>query len=391
MLALIMGVYAAFGMTAGSIPPLVGTIIDDLEMTSGQMGLVLGAWQLIFIGTASPLGTLVDRIGERKAIAIGLLVVLASLVLRGLAVNFPTLLLAVAIFGMGGPIISVGVAKVVALWFEGRERGTAAGSYIIGRDIGTAIALGTAASFVLSLTGSWRGISLVYGGFVFLVLVAWLLFARDAPAERRGLVASATDAGAPSVPALGQRGLLKLRNVQVVLLLGFTTFLLSHGLQNWLPTLLEESGMTIEQAGRWVALSMLPAMVGHIVLPTLARYGYRGMALFVLLALSAVTTAGLAFLTGPALIVVLLVGTMVRLPTLQIITLVLMETKGVGAARIGGAAGLFFTVAEVGGFSGPLMLGIIRDATGSLEAGVLALAIATGVLMTSTLLIREPR
>ncbi|MEE8519380.1 MAG: MFS transporter, partial [Dehalococcoidia bacterium] len=98
-----------------------------------------------------------------------------------------------------------------------------------------------------------------------------------------------------------------------------------------------------------------------------------------------------AFMTGPALIVVLLVGTMVRLPTLQIITLVLTETKGVGAARIGGAAGLFFTVAEVGGFSGPLMLGIIRDATGSLEAGVLVLAIATGVLMTSTLLIREPR
>ena len=50
-----------------------------------------------------------------------------------------------------------------------------------------------------------------------------------------------------------------------------------------------------------------------------------------------------------------------------------------------------FTVAEVGGFSGPLMLGIIRDATGSLEAGVITLAIVTGLLMTSTLLIREPR
>ena len=149
--------------------------------------------------------------------------------------------------------------------------------------------------------------------------------------------------------------------------------------------------MTAEQAGRWMAAAMFPAIVGHLVLRYVARYGYRGPVLFVLLGLSAVTTGSLAFLTGPALVAALLFGTMVRLPTLQIITLVLMETKGVGAARIGLAAGLFFTVAEVGGFSGPLMLGIIRDATGSLEAGVIALAIAVGVLMTSTLLIKEPK
>jgi len=56
MLALNALSYGCFGLAVGSLPPLVDPIIDDLEMTSGQMGLVLGTWQLVFIGTASPWG-----------------------------------------------------------------------------------------------------------------------------------------------------------------------------------------------------------------------------------------------------------------------------------------------------------------------------------------------
>ena len=128
MLALVWSLYACFGLTQGSIPPLVGPVVEDLGMTYGQMGVVLGIWQLVYIGTSSPLGTLVDRWGVRRSMAAGLALILLSLVLRGLAVDFYTLLLAVALFGVGGPIISIGSPKVVALWFQGRERGTGGGS-----------------------------------------------------------------------------------------------------------------------------------------------------------------------------------------------------------------------------------------------------------------------
>ena len=47
--------YGCFGLAVGSLPPLVDPI-TGLEMTSGQMGLVLGTWQLVFIGTASHWG-----------------------------------------------------------------------------------------------------------------------------------------------------------------------------------------------------------------------------------------------------------------------------------------------------------------------------------------------
>ncbi len=67
------------------------------------------------------MGLLVDRLGVRRALGIGIIVVLASLVLRGLATNFITLFLAMALFGIGGPIISIGAPKMVAQWFSGKE------------------------------------------------------------------------------------------------------------------------------------------------------------------------------------------------------------------------------------------------------------------------------
>ena len=87
MLILTWMVYACFGITGGSLPPLVGAVTSDLVLSSTQMGLVLGAWQLIYIGTASPLGAVVDRFGVRRSMAVGLAVVWISLLLRAAAVG----------------------------------------------------------------------------------------------------------------------------------------------------------------------------------------------------------------------------------------------------------------------------------------------------------------
>ena len=41
---------------------------------------------------------------------------------------------------------------------------------------------------------------------------------------------------------------------------------------------------------------------------------------------------------------------------------------------MGAAAGLFFTVGEIGGFSGPSAMGVIFDLTGGFTLGLFALA-----------------
>ena len=263
MLALVWLLYACFGLTQGSIPPLVGPVVEDLGMTYGQMGVVLGIWQLVYIGTSSPLGTLVDRWGVRRSMGLGLLLILLSLALRGLAVDFYTLLLAVALFGVGGPIISIGSPKVVALWFQGRERGLAAGAYTTGPIAGNAVALLTAAG-VRTLTGTWRGIAPVYGGFLLAVMAAWGLLAREA---------HSTIDQPEEPPAARVSGrqvlvrLLRIANVRTVLALSVGTFLLNHGLGAWLPTVLQEGGMSLSEAGRWAAAGTAAGVAGLLLMP----------------------------------------------------------------------------------------------------------------------------
>src|SRR5690606_9686453 len=129
------------------------------------------------------------------------------------------------------------------------QRGIAAGIYATGPVTGMAITLATAAPVVLPLTGTWRGISLVYGAVVVTVLVLWLLLARNASPEARADGNSADDSAERGLAVLGV--LLRIGNVRIVLVLGAAAFMLNHGLQNWLPTLLQEKGMTIERAGAW--------------------------------------------------------------------------------------------------------------------------------------------
>ena len=56
-------------------------------------------------------------------------------------------------------------------------------------------------------------------------------------------------------------------------------------------------------------------------------------------------------------------------------TLILMEHKDIGPQKIGTAAGMFFASAEIGGFSGPFIIGFIRDLTNSHQIGFIFSAI----------------
>jgi cyanate permease len=255
--------------------------------------------------------------------------------------------------------------------------------------------LATAASLVIALTGSWRGISIVYGAITLVVTVLWLVFGKDSPAAPLGRASDRDERNIDASPHARQNqgilSLLKIRNMQLVLLLGFAVFFMNHALGAWLPTILQETGMPLATAGRWVAVSIGVAMISNFAVPSLARLGSRAIWLVVMLMGGALTTVGVVYFTGPGLIAMVLLGTVIRLPAMQVLTLVLMETPGVGARRVGAAAGVFFAVAEIGGFAGPLMMGMVRDATGSLAGGLwVIVAVAAGTALLP-MLIHERR
>ena len=54
---------------------------------------------------------------------------------------------------------------------------------------------------------------------------------------------------------------------------------------------------------------------------------------------------------------------------LPLLMLILMDMPEVGSRYMGSAGGMFFCVAEIGGFAGPFILGAIRDLTGGFLIG----------------------
>ena len=166
-------------------------------------------------------------------------------------------------------------------------------------------------------------------------------------------------------------------------------FFVSSGLMSWVPSLLEEKGMTLTQAGWWTSAATAFSTLGILVIPGLVKRGHRGYVGMGLLIIGTISVLGLVYLNGSPLIISLVLLNLFTQPILPLTMLMLMETPGVGAARMGVAAGLFFSAAEVGGFTGPLIMGLLRDATDSLGSGVLMLAAIFAILIPVMPFIRE--
>ena len=186
MLTLLWLIYVALGLGSGALPVLVTPVVNDLGLSNAQVGVLLGAWQLVFILTATSAGILIDRWGEKRSILLGTLLMTLSLGLRVIAPSFAAMLPAVALLGAGAPMISVGGPKVLALWFDRQERGTAVGLYMTGAYLGTWMGMALTNALVMPrLHDDWRAVFLVYSGIVLAVAVMWVLLARADVRRRR--------------------------------------------------------------------------------------------------------------------------------------------------------------------------------------------------------------
>ena len=115
VLASLWTLYASFGLVAGSLAPLLSHIRNDLNMSHAAMGAALGAWPFVYLAVSAVVGKVLDRVGVRVGLALGAALIGMSGLLRGAAQSGTGLWLAVAVFGLGGPFISIGAPKITII------------------------------------------------------------------------------------------------------------------------------------------------------------------------------------------------------------------------------------------------------------------------------------
>lgn len=374
--------YLAFGAVAASIAPLVAVIEADLALSHAAMGSILGAWQLTYIAAAIPGGLLLDRLGGRWALLIGVSLIAASAAGRAFADDYWELLLAVMIFGLGGPIVSSGAPKVVTQIFQGTNRGLAMGIYMTGPTLGGILALTLTHSWLLPLLDQdWRAVMLLWSAVALGAAALWWVIATLCGRRTEGFVElpeAPSDTGGAGRSVVGD--LLTMPAVRLVLAMSVGVFLINHGLNSWLPELLRSGGMTTTAAGYWAALPMLVGIVGSLTIPRLATPARRFRILMALCTTASVSSLLLLSVEPVVLTTALLLQGLVRASLMTVLILTLMELPGMNPRRAGTASGLFFSSAEIGGVLGPLGLGLLYDATGGFSAGLYALS-AIALLM----------
>jgi NNP family nitrate/nitrite transporter-like MFS transporter len=369
---------ATLAMTVGFavwslLAPLAPLFRQQWSLTATQAGVLVAVPVVLGSIARIPLGIITDRYGGRLVFTVFLLFLAVPLVLAGFASGYGLLLGVAFILGVAGAVFAIGV-PFVARWFPPARQGMALGIYGMG-NIGTAIA----ALMAPPLAGTF-GWPFAFWAFVPVVLVMGLLvflFGRDAPGPRP--VASMA---ARLVP-------LKQPTAWVLSLFYFLTFGGFVAISVYLPTFLVDAfgldrGDAATRAAGFVVLATLMRPIGG----TLAdRWGGATVlnASFIIVGLLPII---LAFQPGIGLITVAFLGMAAALglgngAVFKLVAETFPRETGTVTGLVGAAGGL-------GGFFPPILMGLVRDATGAYTIGFMLLSeISLGCLIVNLLVMQR--
>jgi cyanate permease len=336
----------------------------------------------MYVFLAIPVGLLIDRFGARKSILVGSFLISFSGLLRAFATNFETLLLTVGIFGIGGPIVSIGCPKMVASWFLGKDRGTASGIYVTGATVGRATTLAITNTLIMPFAGNWQNTLALYGLLGFFIVVIWLFFGREK-----------THTTKESTIKLSLRGtgmrLFRDKQVWIVAIIGFGLFFAGHGLGSWLPKLLESKGMSLAEAGLLASVPSWFGLIGRTLIPRFRKKGSRRPIVFTVLLVEGICIFTIGTSIGLPLFTSLIFYGVSSASMLPLMVVILMDMPQIGSKFFGLAAGIFFSFGEIGGFTGPFMVGFLADLTGSIFPSIVAITLVVETMLIFTLLMKE--
>jgi ACS family hexuronate transporter-like MFS transporter len=343
-----------------SISPLAPFLVGDLELSRGQVGLVVAATHLGASCVLVLAGNLSDRFGVRLPFLLGLLAAGVPLTVAAIAPEFVWLLAIMALYGVGNGIALPPTTRAIVEWFPPRRRGFAMGV----KQTGVALAGVICGLLVppLASTLGWRSAFVVLGIATGTAGgVAWLAY-RD----REATYPAASSHVHPGVRALvGNPNLLLMCGVTWLYaavqlsIIGFMVLFLSERLR-----------LELVEAGALLAVAQAGGVVGRVGWGLASDTLFGGRRKVVIGVIGAIAAASLLALAmvGPgtprSLLWVILVSAGVSAIGWNGINMTFVaEIAGRRASAT--AAGLSLTASSFGIMVGPPLFGLLVDLSGS--------------------------
>ena len=373
--------HLALGFNLFGISPVLPLAIADYGITNFAAGLLVSLPMLLAAVFGIPGGMLVARIGVKysQLIAWGSMAVLA---LSFIAPGFVVMLLLRLAYGLGLAMMITSTGPLLMAWFSQREVLVMNSLNTAAVSLGVAIAVAGAAP--LAEITDWKISMSVFGLVGLAGFVAWLALGRDAPLE-----------GVRPAPITLRETARVLRGRTVILLVLTDAGVLFQytALTGWLPTFFNDHlGLTLSQAG--LITGMLPfvgvfAVLAGGVVPLRVD---SPRAIFIVSGLAAIL-GGLGSYLVPSMFGIYVAagilgfGSWFYVPILLTLPLRLPGITPQGFAVIYGSLMTFSGFAM---FVAPILVGALRDATGSFLPGFLiCTAMSSTALIAGVLLPRN--
>ena len=116
-----------FGVIFQSIPPLIGILVEALNISYARAGALMGIFILPGIFLSIPGGMLTDRFGPRNVGVASLLCLTLGTAIVALSASYGIMAFGRLVAGVGATVLIVVAPKIVASWFYDREIGFAMG------------------------------------------------------------------------------------------------------------------------------------------------------------------------------------------------------------------------------------------------------------------------
>jgi MFS family permease len=351
MLLVIFFTRISLGFQFQSIAALTPFLIAAFDLSYAQVGLLMGLFMLPGVVIALPGGLLGQRYGSVRIAVAGLGLMLVGGVVVSYSLGFGLATLGRTLSGVGGVLVNVMLARMVAEWFRGRELQTAMGVMLSAWPFGMALALAILGP--LAAATSWRVAEYVTVAAAGLALALIALGYRDPPpGDEAPEPAAVLRLGLPGrvwALAISAGVAWALLNASVIVVASFApSFLMSRGAS------VGEAGF-LTGVALWISIVAVP--VGGLVAQKVDR---PRLLIIVGCLATAVTIACIARAPLPALWLVAS-GILLGLPPSIMMSLL---PRAVSTEHLAPALGVYYALFYLGMAVSQTAAGFFRDLTG---------------------------
>ncbi|MET0877417.1 MAG: MFS transporter [Tardiphaga sp.] len=334
------------------LPMLFPFLKDRLGVSYIDLGIALTVFAVVSGLTQAPIGYLVDRIGARKILILGMTLGGCALIALGLHLSYPTLIVCAALLGLANSVYHPADYAILAAHMDEARMGRAFSIHSFAGFLGGAVAPAIMAVLVAGIGGSG---ALIVAGLVGLAVALMLV------------VVGIPDAGAIHVRQSGGAPAAKVSMMTpaiLLLTLFFTLLALSqNGINSFgIVALMTGYGSSFSAANialtAYLGCSAVGVLVGGVLADRTTRHSQIAAGCF---AVNAAIVFMIAAVTLPAPALALTMAVAGFLSGVIVPSRDMLVRNAAPAGAAGRAFGIVSTGFNFGGILSPLLFGWFMD------------------------------